>query len=218
MAAERFPQDVQELQAFLGEESLIPGVRATPGQGTHVPLYILGSSLFGAQLAAVLGLPYGFASHFAPQALHDAVRVYRERFEPSEQLDRPYVIAGVNVIAADTEDEARRHLEITRRARVRSLFGRGDRRLSDEEVDAILRSPRALAVDEMMRYTAVGTPDTVVAYLDEFRRSCGADELITVHATATVPARLRSVELLAEAAGLEPGDRAEPVPGVGAPG
>ncbi len=217
-AAEHFPRDVVELRGLLGDRSPVPGVRAIPGEGTHVPIYILGSSLFGAQLAAVLGLPYGFASHFAPQALHDAVRVYRERFEPSEQLDRPYVIAGVNVIAADTEDEARRHLEITRRARVRSLFGRGDRRLSDEEVDAILRSPRALAVDEMMRYTAVGTPDTVVAYLDEFRRSCGADELITVHATATVPARLRSVELLAEAAGLEPGDRAEPVPGVGAPG
>lgn len=89
------------MQGFLSDESPVPGVKAIPGQGTHVPLYILGSSLFGAQLAAALGLPYGFASHFAPHSLHDALRIYRERFTPSAQLERPYVICGVNVIAAD---------------------------------------------------------------------------------------------------------------------
>ena len=105
-SADAFPHDVRELQAYLRGESLIPGVDAIPGKGTNVPLYILGSSLFGAQLAAALGLPYAFASHFAPDALRQAVALYREQFRPSEQLQEPYVIAGVNVIAADDETEA----------------------------------------------------------------------------------------------------------------
>jgi luciferase family oxidoreductase group 1 len=130
-AAETFPRDVLELQGYLDDETRFPGVYATPGRGTHVPLYVLGSSMFGAQLAAVLGLPYGFASHFAPQLLHDAVALYREQFEPSEQLDAPYVIAGVNVLAADTDAEAQDQLHRTKKARVRNLFGRGGRRISD---------------------------------------------------------------------------------------
>jgi luciferase family oxidoreductase group 1 len=201
-AAEQFPDDVVELQGLLGDESPIPGVRAIPGQGTHVPLYILGSSLFGAQLAAVLGLPYGFASHFAPQALHRAIELYRARFEPSAQLDRPYVIAGVNVIAADTHEAAQTQLEATRRARVRNLFSRNGQRLGDAEVEAILRSPRAAPIDQMLVYSAVGRPAAVATYLDDFQRQTGADELIVVHHAATVAGRLRSVELLAEAAAL----------------
>jgi luciferase family oxidoreductase group 1 len=105
-ASETFPQDVQELQAFLGTTSLVPGVEAHPGRGTGVPLTILGSSLYGAQVAAALGLPYGFASHFAPDALEQAVALYRREFRPSEQLSAPHVLAGVNVIAADSDDEA----------------------------------------------------------------------------------------------------------------
>src|SRR5918998_1761406 len=105
-AAEEFPRDVLELQGYLSGSSRVPGVEAVPGAGTEVPLYILGSSLFGAKLAAVLGLPYAFASHFAPEALQQAVALYRQDFEPSTQLQRPYVIAGVNVVAADTEEEA----------------------------------------------------------------------------------------------------------------
>jgi luciferase family oxidoreductase group 1 len=201
-ASEKFPNDVLELQAFLGEQSVVPGVRAIPGQGTNVPLYILGSSLFGAQLAGVLGLPFGFASHFAPQALHDAIRIYRQRFEPSEQLEQPYVIAGVNVIAADTDAAAREQLELSRRSRVRCLFGRGDRRLTDDEVEQILQSGQAAYVDQMLTYTAVGTPDAVKDYLDDFRSHTGADELITVHHGDGVAKRLRSVELLAEVTGI----------------
>ena len=201
-ASERFPQDVVELQGLLSDESPIPGVKAIPGQGTHVPLYILGSSLFGARLAAVLGLPYGFASHFAPQALHPAIQLYREQFQPSEQQAEPYVIAGVNVIAADSEDEARRLEDHSKRARIRSLFTRGEGRLSDEDVEAILHSPQAAHVEQMMQYRAVGTPDQAVAYLDDFQQATGADELITVHHGDSVAARLRSVELLAKAAGL----------------
>src|SRR5690606_31920927 len=106
-SADTFPQDVLELQALLGP--LQPGqvIQAVPGTDTNVPLWILGSSLFGAQLAAMLGLPYAFASHFAPAALMQALQAYRERFEPSAQLDRPYAMVGVNVIAADTDEEAR---------------------------------------------------------------------------------------------------------------
>ena len=201
-AAEQFPDDVVELRGLLSDHSPIAGVRAIPGQGTHVPLYILGSSLFGAQLAAMLGLPYGFASHFAPQALHQAIRIYRESFQPSTQLDRPYVIAGVNVVAADTDAEARANLEASRRARVRNLFSRGEQRLNDDEVEAVLRSPQAAHIDQMLTYSAIGTPDVVVAYLDDFQRATGAEELIVVHHAPSVAGRLRSVELLANAANL----------------
>ncbi|MBA3866313.1 MAG: LLM class flavin-dependent oxidoreductase [Solirubrobacterales bacterium] len=198
-ASEHFPEDVVELQGLLSDESPLPGVRAIPGQGTHVPLYILGSSLFGAQLAALLGLPYAFASHFAPQALHNAIQIYRERFTPSVQMEQPHLIAGVGVIAAETAELAAEHLEATRRARAKNLFSRGERRLSEEEVTALLRSPQGVAVDEMLTYTAVGTRADVASYLDEFQRKTGADELITVHYASSVGDRVRSVELLAEA-------------------
>ena len=199
-AAERFPDDVLELQGLLGDESPLPGIRAIPGKGTHVPLYILGSSLFGAELAAMLGLPYAFASHFAPAALHDAIAIYRERFKPSAQLQTPYVIAGVGVIAADTPEDAAKQLEATRRVRAKAIFSRGDRRLSDEEVEALLHSPQAAVVDEMLTHTAVGTADEAAIYLERFQQQTSADELITVHYNDSVENRLRSVELLADAA------------------
>jgi len=197
-ASDRFPQDVVELRKFLGDESPLPGIRAIPGRGTHLPLYILGSSLFGAELAARLGLPYAFASHFAPRFLHEGIRTYREGFEPSAQQPEPYVIAGVGVIAAEAEESAAEQLEAARRVRARALFGRG-RKLSDEDVAELLASPQAAAVDEMLAYTAVGIPDRVSAYLENFAADSGADELMTVHYSDTVPNRLRSVELLAGA-------------------
>jgi luciferase family oxidoreductase group 1 len=200
-ASDRFPQDVLELQGLLSDESPLQGVKAIPGQGTYVPLYVLGSSLFGAQLAAVLGLPFAFASHFAPQALEEALRLYREGFRASDQLAEPYAIAGFNVIAADTEEAAQAQLERTREARVRNLFKRPDgARLTDGQVREILCSPRAMAVDEMMRYTAAGTPDVVVDALDRFRKDSGVDEVITVHPGTTADQRLRSIELLADVA------------------
>jgi luciferase family oxidoreductase group 1 len=198
-AAERFPDDVVELRGLLSDESPLPGIRAIPGQGTHVPLYILGSSLFGAELAAMLGLPYAFASHFAPAALHDAIAIYRERFKPSSQLQEPYVMAGVGVIAADTPEAADEQLEAARRLRARAIFSRGERRLGHEDVEALLRSPQAAVVDEMLAYTAVGTGEEAAAYLERFQGQTGADELITVHYNDSVENRLRSVELLAEA-------------------
>jgi luciferase family oxidoreductase group 1 len=198
-ASERFPQDVVELQGLLGDESPLPGVRAIPGQGTHVPLYILGSSLFGAELAAMLGLPYAFASHFAPAALHDAVQIYRDEFKPSAQLAESYLIAGVGVVAAETTAAAEVQLEATRRARAKSIFSSGDRRLGDAEVDLILNSPRAAVIDEMLTYTAIGTGERAALYLDSFQEQTGADELITVHYADSVANRVGSIELLAGA-------------------
>lgn len=195
MSAEDFPRDVLELQGYLRGETRVPGVNATPGAGTNVPLYILGSSLFGAQLAAVLGLPYAFASHFAPTSLHEAIAIYRARFQPSQQLDRPYVIAGANVLAADTEADALRYFEAVRRVRVGIILGR-DRSYTDEEADAVLASPQGRYVDQMLQYSAVGTPDVVRQYLDAFANDTDADELMVVHAAPSVETRLRSVELV----------------------
>ena len=191
---------LRQIQGFLGDQSRVPGVTATPGAGTHVPLYILGSSHFGAQLAAALGLPYAFASHFSPQALQSAVAIYREQFRPSAQLAEPFVIAGYNVIAADTVDEAEEQLQITRRSRVRLLFGRGGRTFTDEEADLVIASPQGRAVEEMMTYTAAGTADHVVDQVEAFAKHADADEVMVAHQGPTLAHRLRSVELLATAA------------------
>ncbi|WP_153503548.1 LLM class flavin-dependent oxidoreductase [Cumulibacter manganitolerans] len=196
-AADTFPNDVLELQGYLGETSRVPRVSANPGKGTHVPLYILGSSLYGAQLAAALGLPYAFASHFAPDALHQAITVYRQRFEPSEQLAAPYVIAGAGIIAADTEEEAERQRELSRRARFRSLFGRG-RNLTDAEVDEHLAGAGGMQVDHMMTYAGVGTGAQVRDFLARFREQTAADELILVSNAVERQAWMRSFELVAE--------------------
>ena len=202
-SSDAFPQDVLELQGYLGDQSRIPGVEAVPGKGSHVPLYILGSSLFGAKLAAALGLPYAFASHFAPGDLLAAIAAYRDEFTPSDQLDRPQVIAGVNVIAAETTAAAHEQLIGIRRARAISLFGRRLgvplEDLTDEQADQLLAAGASAQVDHMMTYTAAGTLREVGEYLDDFLGLTGADELITVHQAPTIEGRLRSVTLLAEA-------------------
>jgi luciferase family oxidoreductase group 1 len=202
--ADDFPRDVLELQGYLGDASLVETVAALPGKGTHVPLYILGSSLFGARLAAKLGLPYAFASHFAPTALDEAIALYRRELVPSEQSSAPYVIAGVNVIASDTADDAREQLAHVRRARARTLLGRGPyaaeaARWTDEEVDELLASPAGRQVAEMMKFTVAGTAADVKDYVETFARRATADEVIVVHPSSRLDARLRSVELLASA-------------------
>jgi luciferase family oxidoreductase group 1 len=197
-SADTFPQDVLELQAYLAGETRVAGVDAIPGKGSRVPLYILGSSMFGATLAAALGLPYAFASHFAPQMLEAAVAAYRREFRPSEQLDRPYVIAGVNALAADTSEQAREQLQESRRVRAIALFGRGQA-LTDEQADQLLAQGAAQHVDQMLTYAAVGTPAEVREYLESFRKRADADELIVAHQAPTTEGRLRSVALTAEA-------------------
>jgi alkanesulfonate monooxygenase SsuD/methylene tetrahydromethanopterin reductase-like flavin-dependent oxidoreductase (luciferase family) len=176
-SADTFPQDVVELQGYFTGKTRVPGVDAVPGKGAHVPLYILGSSLFGASLAALLGLPYAFASHFAPAALDEALAVYRREFRPSGQLGQPYAI---------------------------SLYRRGRRdqdseNPTDEQADQLLAAGIGAHVDQMLTYTAVGTPAQVRNYLDGFIRHTGADEVIVAHQASAIESRLRSVTLLAEA-------------------
>jgi luciferase family oxidoreductase group 1 len=208
-SAETFPDDVLELQGYLTGQTRVPGVEAIPGKGSNVPLYILGSSLYGARLAAALGLPYAFASHFAPAALEAALAAYRAEFRPSEKLERPYAMVGVNVLAVDNPDAARAQLQSIRRARAVGLFGRrfglGSLDASDEQADEILAAGAAPHVDEMLTYTAAGTPAEVRGFLDEFLRLTDADELITVHPAPDAEDRLRSLTLLAET--IEPASR-----------
>jgi luciferase family oxidoreductase group 1 len=202
-SADQFPQDVLELQGYLSESTRVAGVEAIPGKGTSVPLYILGSSLFGASLAAALGLPYAFASHFAPAALEEAIALYRRDFQESEQLDRPHVIAGVNVVAADTTSDAEAQLLYAQRRRVGRFLAPG-RALSDNEADAILASRAGQQVLQMMVCTAVGDPHAVARYLDGFASSIAADELIVTLMSPTIEERLHAATILAGIAERSP--------------
>ncbi|WP_194813890.1 LLM class flavin-dependent oxidoreductase [Nocardia sp. XZ_19_385] len=204
--AENFPRDVLELQGYLTGNTRVSGVQAVPRAETVVPLYILGSSLFGAQLAAHLGLPYAFASHFAPDALHEAVAVYRDTFKPSEQLSEPYVMAGINVFAAENHDAAVEQKTIAYRARARAMIARGPAAadFTDAEIDAFLASPNGSQLSAMTRYTAVGTPTEVRTYLEDFATSIAADELITTHSATGIEDRVRSVELTGQVMAVQP--------------
>jgi luciferase family oxidoreductase group 1 len=200
-SSDNFPQDVLELQGYLSGDTVFPGVDATPGKGTNVPLYILGSSLFGARLAAALGLPFAFASHFAPQALLDAAAIYRREFKPSAQLDKPRFIAGFNVIVADTDEQAQAQAIEARHRMISLFFGRG-RTMSREESTAILESPSGQQMLQMRHYSAVGTTREVKESVDRFAEHSQADELIVVTQSPTSEARLRSYELLADVSDL----------------
>jgi luciferase family oxidoreductase group 1 len=199
MAADTFPQDVLELQALLAPVQPDQAIRAVPGAGSNVPIWILGSSLFGAQLAAMLGLPYAFASHFAPGALLQALQVYRERFQPSAQLDRPYAMVGVNVIAADTDEEAR-HLFTSPQQSFTNLF-RGARGKLQPPIDDIetywTPSEKAQAMNMLSR-SFVGSAKTVREGLEGFIAETGADEVMVASAIYDHSKRLRSYEILSE--------------------
>lgn len=201
-AAEHFPEDVLELRGYLEGRSRIAGVQAVPGADTNVPLYILGSSLFGANLAAQLGLPYSFASHFAPDALTAAVSTYREKYQPSAAFPEPYVIAAVNVTASDTEEDAARQNEICRRRRVESMAVRGHSPLSEDDLDLLMSSPAAEQILSMLRYHAVGTGEQVAEYLAGFARHADADELMIAPQNTSTAEMLRGLEITAEATGI----------------
>jgi len=199
--AEQFPQDVLELQALLGP--LQPGqrVQAVPGTGLNVPLWILGSSLFGAQLAAALGLPYAFASHFAPDALMQALPLYRSSFTPSQPLQRPYAMAGVNVIAADTDAEARRLFTSAQQAFTNMFRGtRGQLPPPIDDIESYWSPLEKVRVQGMLACSFVGSPDTVRRGLEDFLALTGVDELMVAAAIHDHGARLRSYEILAEIA------------------
>lgn len=200
-AADSFPADVVELQQLLSDELPRTAVNAYPGRGTNVPLTILGSSMFGASLAAQLGLPYSFASHFAPQLLRNAVQHYRDNFTPSAQLSEPYVSAGVNVVAADTDLEAEELFKRTELNRVRSFLSRGrEQELTMAEAEALYDTPAGVQIREMMQYTAIGGPERVREELAAFAKHANVDELVTVHAAPTRAEQLASIRIAAPAA------------------
>ncbi len=197
-ASDRFPEDVVELQAFLSDDTAIPGIEATPGKGTRVPLYILGSSLFGAGLAAALGLPYAFASHFAPDALQEAVRAYRAAFRPSEQLAEPYVIAACNVVAADDGAEAEAMWERVLRSRV-GRFVAPRQELTEEQVDALMAGAAGAQARHMLTHTVVGDPAAVAEGLAGFAALTDPDEVMVTNQANGLDARLRALEIIAAA-------------------
>ena len=207
-AAEHFPQDVLELQALLGPPQSGQTIQAVPGTGLEIPLWILGSSLFGAQLAAMLGLPYAFASHFAPDALMQALAAYRARFEPSRQLARPHAMVGVNVIAADTDAEARRLFTSAQQSFANLFRGtRGKLRPPIDDIETYWSAAEKAQASSMLACSFVGSRQTVRDGLARFIERTGADELMVASAIYDQQARLRSYEILAEvqtALGREP--------------
>ncbi len=201
--ANQFPQDVVELQALLGPVQPGQQVVAVPGADSNVPLWILGSSLYGAQLAAMLGLPYAFASHFAPDALLPALQAYRSGFQPSAQQARPYAMAGVNVVAADTDAAARRlftsvQQQFTNMVRNR----RGKLQPPIDDIETYWQPHEKAQASAMLKYAFVGAPETVQRGLKQFVETTGVDELMVVSAIHDHAARLRSYELLAQALDL----------------
>jgi luciferase family oxidoreductase group 1 len=197
---DRFPQDVVELMRYFQPAQPGQAVVATPGEGLDVPVWILGSSQFGAHLAAALGLPYAFASHFAPQEMEAAVAAYRARFEPSAQLDKPYVMLALNVFAADTDEEAKLLFTSLQQAFVNLATGMPGRLPPpmegyEDRLDAGAKARLASA----LRCSVVGSRETVRKGLAEFIARTGADELIITGQIHDHAARLRSFEITAEA-------------------
>jgi luciferase family oxidoreductase group 1 len=198
-SADSFPQDVQELQVLLGP--LQPGqvVQAVPGTDSNVPLWILGSSVFGAQLAAMLGLPYAFAAHFAPDALFAALKFYRDRFQPSPQLDKPYVMVGTNIVAADTDDEARRLFTSTQQTFTNMVRGtRGQLPPPIEDIETYWSQAEKAQASHMLAYAVVGSPDTIRKDLGTFLEKTAAQEVMIMSAIFDHDARKRSYEILAD--------------------
>jgi len=194
----QFPQDVVELMDYFAA-SKRHAVRAVPGAGLHVPIWILGSSLFGAQVAAALGLPYAFASHFAPEQMMQAIALYRSTFKPSVQLDKPYVMLGFNVFAADKDEEARLLATSMQQAFV-SLRSGHPKRLQPPAEGYLETIPPHFRdmLDEVLSCSAIGSPDTVKRVMNDFVEQTGADELMITSMIFDHDARLRSYEIAAE--------------------
>jgi luciferase family oxidoreductase group 1 len=199
-----FPRDVVELQHYFADPDPSPDprqkVRAVPGEGTNVPLWILGSSLYGAQLAAMLGLPYAFASHFAPAQMMQAIAVYRERFEPSKQLQEPYVMLGFNVCAADTGDEAKYLRSSSLQSFIHLRSGRpGQLPPPVKDFESTMNAQEHAMLDLIGSCSAVGAPDVVKRDMTAFIEKTGADELMLVSSIFDHQKRLRSFEIANEA-------------------
>ena len=197
--AENFPQDVMELQALMGPVQPGQAIQAVPGAGSKVPLWILGSSLFGAQFASMLGLPYAFASHFAPDALMPALKLYRGGFKPSDQLAKPYVMVGLNVVAAETDAEARRLFTSVQQSFANLVRGtRGQLPPPIDDIESYWSLAEKAQASSMLKYAVVGSPETVRRELALFLDQTQADEVMVVSAIHDHAARLRSYEILAD--------------------
>ncbi|HEY5929337.1 MAG TPA: LLM class flavin-dependent oxidoreductase [Burkholderiales bacterium] len=197
-SAEQFPQDVQELQQYF--EAADPGlhIRAVPGEGLEVPLWLLGSSLFSAQLAAALGLPFAFASHFAPDMMRQALEIYRARFEPSKQLERPYAMLGANVLAADTDAQALRQFTSQQQSFINLRRGRpGQVPPPIDDIGSYWSPAERAMVERSLAVSFVGAPDTVERGLRAFLDDLKPDELMITAHIHDQHARLRSIELVA---------------------
>lgn len=198
-SGDRFPQDVLELQAWFAPAGPGQRIRAVPGAGLEVPIWLLGSSLFSAQLAAQLGLPFAFASHFAPAAMMQAFELYRSRFQPSEQLDRPYAMAGVNVFAADSDAEGQR-LFTSLLQQFINLHRGSPGRLQPpvDDIEAVSTPMERAGAERALSCSFIGAPETVASGLRSFIATTGADELIITAQIHDHAARLRSFEIAAE--------------------
>ena len=198
-SAERFPQDVMELQSYFEPVETGQTLQAVPGAGLRVPLWILGSSLFGAQFAASMGLPYAFASHFAPAALLPALQIYRRDFQASSQLQRPYAAAGINVFVADSDSEAQR-LYTSAQQQFTTLIRGSPGRLPPpvDDIESFWSPAEKAHVSSMLEYSFVGSPATVRDALLRFIDRTGVDEVIVASAIYDHAARLHSYDLLAE--------------------
>ena len=196
---ESFPNDIMELQKLLGEPDEGQRILAVPGMNSQVPIWLLGSSLYSAQLAAQLGLPYAFASHFAPELLFDAIQLYRQHFRPSAALNKPYVMVGVMGVAADSDAEAEYQFTSMQqsfanlRRNVRVPFPR-----PSYDAVANLTPEETAMIDHMLRYAMVGSPATIEKRLGSFLQQTGADELIVSMPIHDIGARLKSAELFAD--------------------
>ncbi|MBB3658060.1 luciferase family oxidoreductase group 1 [Rhizobium sp. BK650] len=196
--ANSFPNDVVELQQLLGTPIENQAILAVPGNNSHIPIWLLGSSLYSAQLAAMLGLPFAFASHFAPDMLLDAIAIYRDRFQPSSELDQPYVMVGVMGAVSATDEEAQYHFTsaqqqfVNLRRNVRGPFPRPIR-----DMGAFWSPMEKMNVEHTLRYAVVGSPATAEAQLNEFLKETQADEVIISMPIHDIEARLKSVELFA---------------------
>lgn len=196
--ANSFPNDVVELQQLLGTPIENQAILAVPGNDSHIPIWLLGSSLYSAQLAAMLGLPFAFASHFAPDMLLDAIAIYRDRFQPSSELDKPYVMVGVMGAVSETDEEARYHFTsaqqqfVNLRRNVRGPFPR-----PVKDMDAFWSPMEKMNVEHTLRYAVVGSPVTAEAQLNDFLKETQADEVIISMPIHDIEARLKSVELFA---------------------
>ena len=195
---DNFPKDVQELQLYFGEVQPQQAVQAVPGQGLHVPIWLLGSSLYSAQLAAALGLPFAFASHFAPDMLYQALAIYRSKFQPSAQFEKPYAMVCINAIGADTDEEARRMFTSNQQQFINLRRGMpGKLPAPVDNIESLWSASERFGVDNALRMSVVGNKDTLRQGLQSILRETQADELMVNGQIFDHQARLHSFEIVA---------------------